>query len=142
VADDRQTPRVLIEHPNSLARLDLSEELRAAGYEVVTCAGPARRRGEPCPLLEGRPCSLVEDADVVVNALAADRARIYVGQRVTAPETTVLLLASEAAFRDLASILEGVEHAPTTTGGQELVALIDALRSTRRPEIDQDDSRT
>jgi DNA-binding NtrC family response regulator len=37
--------------------------LRAAGHEVETCAGPGH---ETCPVLVGRPCPIVDLADVLI----------------------------------------------------------------------------
>jgi hypothetical protein len=39
-----------------------------AGWDVVSCAGPGSRQVPSCPLLEGKPCPLVEGADLVVVA--------------------------------------------------------------------------
>ena len=37
--------------------------LRAAGYDVETCGGPQQ---EPCPVLGGLPCPIVDRADVLI----------------------------------------------------------------------------
>jgi hypothetical protein len=55
--------RVLVVHHD----LDLAgqevDSLRRFGYEVTECGGPSRN---VCPVLAGHPCSLAEDADVLV----------------------------------------------------------------------------
>ena len=43
--------------------------LRAEGYQAAACGGPASLPTGQCPLVEGRSCPLVEQADVVVHAL-------------------------------------------------------------------------
>lgn len=40
-----------------------AEVLRAAGYDVETCGGPQR---EPCPVVGGLPCPMVDRADVLI----------------------------------------------------------------------------
>jgi len=43
--------------------------LREEGYQAAVCGGPAALPTGRCPLVEGRGCPLVEQADVVVHAL-------------------------------------------------------------------------
>lgn len=43
--------------------------LRAEGYQAAACGGPASLPTGQCPLVAGRSCPLVEQADVVVHAL-------------------------------------------------------------------------
>lgn len=40
-----------------------ADSLRRLGYEVLQCAGPI---GAVCPVLRGRPCPIVEQADVLL----------------------------------------------------------------------------
>jgi hypothetical protein len=40
-----------------------AEVLRAAGYDVETCGGPQH---EPCPVVGGLPCPMVDRADVLI----------------------------------------------------------------------------
>ncbi len=49
------------------------DDLRRAGYEVLTCPGPRSGQEERCPLLAGGSCPLVDGADAVVVAFSADR---------------------------------------------------------------------
>jgi RimJ/RimL family protein N-acetyltransferase len=68
-----QRPRVLVEAHNG--RWSGEERLRAAGYQVAVCPGPrSRPTGDPCPLLDGRRCDLVDGADLVVHDLAPEHA--------------------------------------------------------------------
>ena len=62
----RSRPRVLVEARGT--RSALHRSLQQSGFEVLTCPGPGRR----CPLLAGRPCPLVLEADAVVFAVPAD----------------------------------------------------------------------
>lgn len=69
---DRSRPRLLIEATS--ASWSGEQRLRAAGIDVAICAGPsARRASAPCPELTGEGCPLVDDADLVVHLLDADR---------------------------------------------------------------------
>jgi RimJ/RimL family protein N-acetyltransferase len=56
-------PRVLVEGAGG--RWHGEEAVRAAGFDVLTCAGPTGRR-RPCPALSGAPCPLAARADAVV----------------------------------------------------------------------------
>jgi hypothetical protein len=65
-------PKVLVEmRPLSLGAIN---ELAAAGYEVVACAGPSGR-ARPCPMLSGGECPLAADADAIVVAMSAEDVR-------------------------------------------------------------------
>jgi hypothetical protein len=57
-----------------------------AGYDVVLCAGP--RADQSCAALDGQPCPLVGDADVVINAVGdgATRAALARYVRDAAPD--------------------------------------------------------
>jgi hypothetical protein len=61
-------PRLLIEdsHP-ALAISDFSL-FKDAGFDVAFCSGPGEEPGA-CPLLRGRQCPLVAEADVVLHGL-------------------------------------------------------------------------
>lgn len=64
--------RVLVEHPEPIAREFLAEGLQARGYAVVTCGGPSPEDlagAVRCPLLDGESCPAVGGADVVVTSL-------------------------------------------------------------------------
>lgn len=62
-------PRVLVE--SSDGRWEGEHLLREAGYQVAVCPGPHGRPGsDPCPVLSGRSCELMEGADVVVHDLS------------------------------------------------------------------------
>ncbi len=68
--------RVLLVEPHGAGPRSEETNLRAAGYDVATCPGPI---GGPdrfpfgeCPMLHGKACSLVEQADAVVFGLELD----------------------------------------------------------------------
>lgn len=60
--------RVLLEHADVDVREPLAHALTERGYDVITCPGP--HGGRTCPVLHGRPCYALDDADAVVTGLA------------------------------------------------------------------------
>ena len=62
-----ERPRLLVEGCGG--RWRGYEGARAAGWDIITCAGPGAASVPVCPLLEGGVCPLVEGADLVVLAL-------------------------------------------------------------------------
>jgi hypothetical protein len=56
------TNAVIVHHNLDLAGQE-ADSLRRLGYDVIECGGPSRHH---CPVLAGRPCELVERADVLV----------------------------------------------------------------------------
>ena len=66
---DSPRPRVLVE--GSAAAWPGSRMAARTGLSVLACAGPGHGRSHPCPMLTGRSCPLVEEADVVVLTMPA-----------------------------------------------------------------------
>ena len=68
-----------------------------AGYDVVVCAGP--HADQLCPALDGLPCPLVREADVVINAVKdpATQAAVVAGVRRFAPDVTIAVIATSPA---------------------------------------------
>ena len=50
----------------------VAEDLRAEGFEVVTCGGPPRDHPERCPFVAGERCPLIDGADAVVLVRSED----------------------------------------------------------------------
>ncbi|MEW5992185.1 MAG: hypothetical protein AB1736_12680 [Chloroflexota bacterium] len=80
--------------------IDLADEevdsLRRRGYDVVECLGPI---GAHCPILAGRPCTLAEEADVLVydawvTGEPDGARRLIEGLRDIHPNVPVVLTAS------------------------------------------------
>jgi hypothetical protein len=53
---------IVVHHDLELAGQE-ADSLRRFGYDVTECGGPTRTQ---CPALAGRPCDLIERADVLV----------------------------------------------------------------------------
>ena len=58
---------VLIETEEPYALVPECRPLLDSGYQVILCAGP--RADQTCPVLDGLPCPLVSEADIVINAV-------------------------------------------------------------------------
>jgi CheY-like chemotaxis protein len=105
-------PRVLIEHPDPSAGLDLAIALRSAGCTVAICRGPdaGADPGTRCPLHRLEPCAVVEGADVVVTALGLDREDgrdVLRGLRARYPSTPLVVEATASESLELADELAG-----------------------------------
>jgi hypothetical protein len=61
-------PRVLAEVQGG--RWTREGDLRKAGLHVMVCPGPQEGRAAHCPAVEGKPCPLVQHADIVVCSLS------------------------------------------------------------------------
>jgi hypothetical protein len=90
--------RVLVVHHD----IDLADQevdsLRRRGYEVTQCSGPIGAT-MGCPVVNGLPCSLAEDADVLVyDAWATGEPdgaqRLIEEMREIYPDTPIVLLAT------------------------------------------------
>ncbi len=55
--------RILVVQRDPAVADRMAAGLRAAGYEIESCGGPAQ---EPCPVIGDMPCPLVDRADVLV----------------------------------------------------------------------------
>jgi hypothetical protein len=119
--------RVVIEHPSSLVRLELTEELRAAGYDVTACSGPRAALPRACPLLADERCPLLDAADVIVNGLHAEQATVLAQQRRMMPDTPVLLLAGADTATGAAGSTEPVVSASELLSGADVVIVLDDL---------------
>jgi len=103
--------------------------LRAAGYDVETCGGPQQ---EPCPVVGGLPCPIVDRADVLIYdawvAGSADAGRQLVAElRETYADLPLVLTSVD---ENLAWVeTEGPSRVTPLAGDpspEELVAAVDA----------------
>lgn len=125
-------PRVLVEHPDPVAGLDLAMALRDAGCAVAVCRGPnaAADPGDRCPLHKLEPCAIVEGADVVVTALdlEGDEGReVLRGLRTRYPSTKLVVAATPRASLDLAPELEGCTVVAPTSEPDAIAAAVTSL---------------
>ena len=118
-------PRVLIEHPDPDAGLELAGALRAAGYAVAICRGPSSTAR--CPLHKLEPCVVVEGADVVVTALDFERdegRNVLEGLRLRYPATPLVVAATAAESLELADELYGCTVVPVDAEAERIVDVV------------------
>jgi hypothetical protein len=63
----------------------------SAGFDVVVCSGPGE--GRHCQAIEGEPCPLAGDADVVLNAIRDPEVqrRVAAAVRATSPDVPMVV---------------------------------------------------
>lgn len=140
-------PRLLVEAPGG--RWRATEPAQHAGYDVVVCPGPRAGRRGACPMLEGRPCPLADEADAIVVALPLDGpggalARAHTEAHRGVP--VVVTVAPEPGTGAAPELPAGVDPATVTTerNPQKLIEILDHLtagasvtdRSGPEPEPD------
>jgi hypothetical protein len=119
--------------------IDLADEevdsLRRRGYDVTECGGPI---GAHCPILAGRPCSLAEEADVLVydawSTGEPDGARRLIeGLRDIHPNVPVVLTASgiEPEWIEIIGAHRVTPLVGTPTGTRLAEAIEEALAKSR-----------
>jgi len=121
-------PRVLVEHPDERAGLDIASGLRYAGYAVAICPGP--RGHAKCPLTGPAGCAPAHDADLVVCSLGVEReaAREILNElRTRYPDTPLLVEVPAEIDADTQALLEGCHRLPATASAEEIVAEVQRL---------------
>ena len=119
--------------------IDLADEevdsLRRRGYDVVECLGPI---GAHCPILAGRPCTLAEEADVLVydawvTGEPDGAQRLIEGLRDIHPNVPVVLTASgiEPDWIETIGAHRVTPLVGTPTGPRLAAAIEDAIAKTR-----------
>ncbi|WP_195210387.1 GNAT family N-acetyltransferase [Actinomarinicola tropica] len=123
-------PRLLVEATGG--RWRATEPAQDAGYDVVVCPGPRPGRRGACPMLEGRPCPLADDADAIVVALpldgpGGDLARGHEAAQRGIP--VLVTVAPEPGTGDPPPLPEGIDPDRITTerNPQKLIAILDHL---------------
>lgn len=119
--------------------IDLADEevdsLRRRGYDVVECLGPI---GAHCPILAGRPCTLADEADVLVydawvTGEPEGAQRLIEGLRDIHPNVPVVLTASgiEPHWIETIGAHRVTPLVGTPTGPRLAAAIEDAIAKTR-----------
>ena len=119
--------------------IDLADEevdsLRRRGYDVRECLGPI---GAHCPILAGRPCTLADEADVLVydawvTGEPDGAQRLIEGLRDIHPDVPVVLTASGIEPEWIETIGEHrvTPLVGTPTGPRLAAAIEDAIAKTR-----------
>ena len=119
--------------------IDLADEevdsLRRRGYDVVECLGPI---GAHCPILAGRPCTLADEADVLVydawvTGEPDGAQRLIEGLRDIHPNVPVVLTASgiEPDWIETIGAHRVTPLVGTPTGPRLAAAIEDAIAKPR-----------
>lgn len=126
-------PRLLIENddPEILdAQVDL---FRSAGFVTFGCGGPHSVPDDACPILEDRPCPLVDVAEVVLCDLDLDdplNAAVLDHLRERHPEIPVVVEVPNSTRRRHASRLDGCTVVPPFDPQRLVSAVTRASRPT------------
>ncbi len=100
--------RVLVEAPGPFS-FTVRRAAAMTQCDVVQCPGPPG--GRTCPLLDGRRCGAITNADVVVTRLGLDQEevrRVLAGIASLHPDVPVVVLAWKADLSRYAEQLAGV----------------------------------
>jgi hypothetical protein len=128
-------------HPEGMILIDVSPGiggefdrsfLERTGHEVVVCHGP--EHGEPCPLLAGTGCDLVDRAHGIVFALDLDqdqhRAILRRYHEVTRPEVPIRAVVrpgQREKYADQIGDFDVWEHEPTVADLDGFAAGVEAV---------------
>jgi DNA-binding NtrC family response regulator len=125
---------LVVNHDIDLADEEV-ESLRRRGYDVVECLGPI---GAHCPILAGRPCTLADEADVLVydawvTGEPDGAQRLIEGLRDIHPNVPVVLTASgiEPQWIETIGAHRVTPLVGTPTGPRLAAAIEDAIAKTR-----------
>ena len=123
--------RILVECGNALVAMDRVEALEACGHEVTTCTGPGHH---DCPVLAGRPCEAVADADVVVSCLGDQTLRVALATKLVHPDQPVIAVLTGAEIGEIVRAVDGVAVVPSGADDRALTAAVEeALLGEARP---------
>lgn len=122
-----QKLKVLVETSDGAERWAITEELKAAGFDTVSCGGPySLHRGE-CPLVAGGACPAAASADAIFHRLnpanPANR-EILVALKRTYPDTPIVVEIPQPDLRRFADELDACDIVLTPADAPAMVAAI------------------
>lgn len=129
--------RVLVEVPDVPEGTVLWRELTGRGFDVSWCPGPEGPPASWCPLMGGRPCDLVDSADVVVWSLGFDSSicrDVLAKMRSLHPEARVIVEATEAEAAAWSSLLGGYVVVRPPVSAEALLDAIELANGSARGE--------
>jgi hypothetical protein len=132
--DGGRPTHVLVESDDPYRTMADAVAFADAGFDVVICGGPAT--GETCPALDGLPCPLVTDADVVLNGISDTEIRTAIAEavRATTPDVPVVVRVPVGAGGDVASGC--LRLSANASIGAQVAALRDAASGRRAAATD------
>jgi DNA-binding response OmpR family regulator len=118
-------PRVLIEHPDEPAALNLASALRHAGFAVAVCPGPDH--AERCPLAGPEGCATAHGADVIVSSLGLQRPEAreaLEALRARRPGTPLVVEVAPGQETEWQELLEGCDVLVSPVAPEQFVARV------------------
>lgn len=115
-------PRVLVEHPDEQAGLEIATGLRYAGCAVTLCTGP-QELGQ-CPLCELDGCAAAHDADLVVTCLNPEHEvgrEVLEALRARCPDVPLLIETATAPGPELEELLAGCRTLAAPASAEQVV---------------------
>jgi hypothetical protein len=123
--------RILVECGNALVAMDRVEALEARGHEVTTCQGPNHN---DCPVLSGKPCDAVADADVVVSCLGDRTLQVALATKLVHPEQPVIAILTGSEISEIVRAVDGIAVVPSGADDPALATAVEeALHGEVRP---------
>jgi hypothetical protein len=138
LGDDPVTRVLVVHHDSEIADQEV-DSLRRVGYALQQCAGPPYG---PCPVLDGRPCPAIAEADVLVldagtGCYAESGPNLIELLREHYPDLPIVLTSADADpyWLELADkhAIVLIEDAPT--GPRLRAAVSQAIDSVRVPVL-------
>ena len=133
--EGKRATRLLIESDDPYGAMADALAFVDAGFDVVVCGGPAT--GETCPALDGQPCPLVTDADVVLNAVSDTKSQAAIADAVRATATDIPVVVRVARRADV-DLTPGCLRLSSKASVSAQVAAL--RRATKGPATDATDA--
>jgi hypothetical protein len=125
----------VVEHEDAMWSWAATRLLETAGYQVACCSGPHHLPRGRCPLVAGEVCSLVDEADLVVNGLGiSDPANRAVLTALTTHPGHIPVIAEISPRRaaELQAVVPGCRTVPYPVRPKVLVDAVDQVLSRSR----------
>lgn len=129
-------PRVLIEHPDESAGLEIATSLRLAGYAVTVCTGP-HELGQ-CPLTGSEGCAPAHDADLVVSCLGfeSDAAQeVLHALRARCPDVPLVVEVPPGTNANAYEFLSDSRMLAAPAAPEQIVAAVRATLGAKTTEL-------
>ena len=125
-------PRVLIEHVDESAGMNVAAGLRQAGYAVAVCPGPTQ--SARCPLAGDEGCEVAHGADVIVSSLGLGTPQsreVLEALRARCAGIPLIVEVAPEEKAEWADLLQGCEVVVSPVAPEELVAAVRGVLAIR-----------
>jgi hypothetical protein len=129
-----QKLKVLVETNDRAERWAITEELKAAGFDTVSCGGPYSLHGGECALVAGGGCPAAAGADAIfhrLNPANPSNREVLVALKRTYPETPIVVEIPQPDLRRFSDALDGCNTVLMPADAPTMVAAI--RRAVRAP---------